>query len=77
LTAARANAILFVMRRIQELSHHVVKKVAAGEAIERRASVEALAIRIDIDIVERGLEPVRIVDDACGCKMNLPALPKR
>lgn len=75
LTPAGANAILFAMPRIQQLSPHVINKIAAGEVIERPASVvkellensvDALATRIDIDIAEGGAELIRIVDDGEG-----------
>src|SRR5258708_22758648 len=63
------------MPRIQQLTPHVVNKIAAGEVIERPSSVvkellensvDALATRIDVDIVEGGLELIRIVDDGEG-----------
>jgi DNA mismatch repair protein MutL len=63
------------MPRIQQLSPHVVNKIAAGEVIERPASVvkellensvDALSTRIEIDIVEGGMELIRIVDDGEG-----------
>jgi DNA mismatch repair protein MutL len=63
------------MPRIEQLSPHVVNKIAAGEVIERPASVvkellensvDALATRIEVDIVAGGLELVRIVDDGEG-----------
>ncbi len=63
------------MPRILRLSPNVVNKIAAGEVIERPASVvkellensvDALATRIDVDIVDGGMELIRIVDDGEG-----------
>ncbi|MBS0263992.1 MAG: DNA mismatch repair endonuclease MutL [Planctomycetes bacterium] len=63
------------MPRIQQLSAHVINKIAAGEVIERPASVvkellensvDALSTRIEIDIADGGLELIRIVDDGEG-----------
>jgi DNA mismatch repair protein MutL len=75
LTEQIPNAILLAMPRIQQLSPHVVNKIAAGEVIERPASVvkellensiDALATRIDVDVVEGGMELIRIADDGEG-----------
>lgn len=63
------------MPRIRQLAPQVVNKIAAGEVIERPASVvkellensiDALATRIDVDICEGGGELIRIVDDGEG-----------
>ncbi len=63
------------MPRIKPLDPLVINKIAAGEVIERPASVvkellensiDALATRIDVEIVQGGSELIRIVDDGEG-----------
>ena len=63
------------MPRIIQLSPQVVARIAAGEVIERPASVlkemlensiDAGSTRIDVEITQGGLDCVRVVDDGCG-----------
>jgi DNA mismatch repair protein MutL len=63
------------MSRIQQLDAHVVNRIAAGEVIERPGSVvkellensvDALSIRIEVDIVNGGMDLIRISDNGEG-----------
>ena len=63
------------MPTIRQLSSHVVNKIAAGEVIERPASVvkelvensvDSGATRIDVAIEQGGVELVRVTDNGCG-----------
>src|SRR3972149_5939408 len=60
---------------IQRLSQSLINKIAAGEVIERPGSVvkelmenavDAGATRIDVSVVQGGLEMIRVADNGCG-----------
>src|SRR6266849_4354274 len=67
------------MPRIHQLPPSVVTKIAAGEVVERPASVvkellensvDAGATRIDIDVEQGGAELIRVVDNGCGIESD-------
>ncbi len=64
---------------IRQLSQSLINKIAAGEVIERPASVvkelmenavDAGATRIDVSVMQGGLEMVRVVDNGGGIAME-------
>ena len=64
---------------IRLLSQSLINKIAAGEVIERPASVvkelmenavDAGATRIDVSVAQGGLEMVRVVDNGGGIPMD-------
>ena len=63
------------MAKIRQLSEDTANKIAAGEVVERPASVikelvensiDACAHKIDVEVVEGGATLMRIIDDGVG-----------
>jgi DNA mismatch repair protein MutL len=63
------------MARIKELPEAVFSRIAAGEVVERPASMlkellenslDSGAAKIDVEVTGAGIDSLRIVDDGCG-----------